>query len=216
MSSYQHQYWIHGIRYRDPSHPVVQAYIYPKVEYICSKVTLEPNMRILDVGAGNGFFTYYLSEYAQVFGIDSSPHLLQRNPCRGRLVLGDGTQLPFPDEAFDVVLCACLLHHILDPPLAVRELCRASRRYVIIVEPNRANPAQYLFSLLVSEERGGLKFSRSYLRSLADGAGLHIVACEAMGMIVPNKTPRWLVPAFKVFDRPFALGINSVLIAEKR
>ena len=126
------------VAYRDPWHPVVSAYADPKVEFIKRYVPLKGP--VLDLGCGNGIFTLRLaSEGADVTGLDYSRHLLGQNE-HSRLVCGDATSLPFPDRNFEVVFEANLLHHVADREVVIQEMARTSRRYVVLLEPNRYNP----------------------------------------------------------------------------
>lgn len=211
---FQAEYWESGIRYRPPWHPVVDACVSPKIKLITERVPITEETRILDVGAGNGTYSYYLQRLARCFAVDGSPKLLRQNPCRK--ALADALRLPFKDGLFDIVIAACLLHHVPDPFPVVAEMSRVSRRYVILIEPNRANPAVAVFSLLVRHERGGLRFSRAFLRRCAESNELCVRHLLSTGMIFPNKMPPFAIGPLKVFDINFALGMNTILIAEKR
>lgn len=210
---FQKEYWETGIHYRPPWHPVVQACVRPKLTFITQRVPITKEMTILDVGSGNGTYSYYLQQLGQCVAVDSSVELLKHNPCKK--ALADALSLPFKDRMFDVVIGACLLHHVPDPLPVVAEMSRVSRRHVVLVEPNRSNPAVTLFSLLVRDERGGLKFSRAYLRRCAESNELRVTHLLSTGMIFPNKMPWFMVAPLKVFDIDFPFGMNTILIAEK-
>jgi SAM-dependent methyltransferase len=201
------------VAYRDPWHPVVSAYADPKVQFIKQYVPLRGP--VLDLGCGNGIFTLRLaSEGADVTGLDYSRHLLGQNE-HSRLVCGDATSLPFPDRNFEVVFEANLLHHVADRELVIQEMARTSRRYVVLLEPNRYNPLMFGFSLAVRAERGGLKSSMSMLKTEAVRCGLRVVQTLTTGMISQNNTPASLVPILKKLDRPIWWGEYLVLVAEK-
>jgi 2-polyprenyl-3-methyl-5-hydroxy-6-metoxy-1,4-benzoquinol methylase len=126
------------VHYRGPFDPGMSAYADPKTEFIRRYVSLEG--RILDVGCGNGIFTArFAAGGASVVGIDLSYQLLQQNPHR-EVIRGDATRLPFGNGAFEVVFEANVLHHVEDRKQVIREMSRVSRRYVILLEPNRYNP----------------------------------------------------------------------------
>jgi ubiquinone/menaquinone biosynthesis C-methylase UbiE len=201
------------VAYRDPWHPVVSAYADPKVEFIKQYVPLKGP--VLDLGCGNGIFTLRLaSEGADVTGLDYSRHLLGQNE-HSRLVCGDATSLPFPDRNFEVVFEANLLHHVVDRELVIQEMARTSRRYVVLLEPNRYNPLMFGFSLVVRAERGGLKSCMSRLKAEAVRCGLRVVQTLTTGMISQNNTPESLVPLLKKLDRPIWWGEYLLLVAEK-
>jgi len=208
----QEQYF-DQVAYRDPMHPVVRAYADPKVEFIKQYVPLTG--RVLDLGCGNGIFTLrFANAGAEVTGLDYSLHLLRQNK-HSRLICGDANSVPFPDRKFDVVFEANVLHHVVDRERVIREMARTSRRYVVLLEPNRYNPLMLGFSLLVRAERGGLKSSMSRLRAEVARCGLRVVSTLSTGMISQNNTPATLVPFLKRFDQPIWWGEYLVVIAEK-
>jgi len=209
----QERYW-KRVGYRDSDHPVAKAYATPKIDHISKFVDLQ-HARILDVGCGTGVFTGLLSTLSPfVVGVDYSEYMLRRNP--GRVLLrGRGEELPFKSATFGVVFAANLLHHSADSVGIVREMARVSRRYIVLIEPNRLNPIMLLFSFLVREERGGLRSSKSHLTRLLRDNGLEVIRCSAMGMISQNNTPRILVPLLKICDREIVWGEYLVAIAKK-
>jgi ubiquinone/menaquinone biosynthesis C-methylase UbiE len=169
---------------------------------------------VLDVGCGNGFFTYHLPAEIHAVALDRSSTMLGMNPCP-RLVQGSALSLPFPEDAFDTVFCSNLLHHLPDPKAAVAEMKRVSSRYVVLSEPNRNNPAMLLFGMIKRAERGTLKFTTRYLSSLANGVGLQVAACGAMGMVFPNRTSEGLLPLLRWVDGLHPWGAYVLLVAEK-
>ena len=124
-------------------------------------------IRILDVGCGNGFFTYYFSKLAYTVGIDYSRYMLSINPCNP-LIQGSALSLPFRANSFDLFFCSNLLHHVEDLESVVSEMKRVSKKFIVLSEPNRNNPLMALFSVLIREERGQLKFSLSCLKKIGN------------------------------------------------
>lgn len=172
-------------------------------------------MSILDVGCGNGFFTYYFSKLAAyTVGIDYSRYMLSINPTNP-LIQGSALALPFKNNSFDLVFCSNLLHHVEDPTIVVKEMKRVSKKFVVLSEPNRSNPLMALFSATVPEERGTLKFSLGYMRRLIELSGLETIASCSMGSVVPNKTPLSLLKWFKRIDFKFPFGFYNVVISRK-
>lgn len=208
----QQRHW-QKAHYRQPQDPVVEAYALPKIKFISTKIQLN-GMSILDVGCGNGVFTYYLSKLTKVFGVDSSFMMLNKNPCRP-LVATEAEYLPFKNSSFDVVFEANLLHHTMHPQKIIDEIYRVSKRHIVLLEQNNLNPIMFLFSLIVNGERGGLKFNKKYLRHLSSGRRLKEIGSTTTGMISQNNTPRFLVPLLRLFDRDFLFGEYVILIFEK-
>jgi ubiquinone/menaquinone biosynthesis C-methylase UbiE len=94
--------------------------------------------RVLDVGTGTGAMAITLKRqapHAEIHGVDPSDRMLDIARTRGvraGLVMhfahGWGQDLPFPDNEFDVVTFASVLHHI---PAAQRGIVLAEARRVL-------------------------------------------------------------------------------------
>lgn len=95
----------------------------------------------LDAGCGEGLAIRRVVGQRRicVFGLDESVDALrvakQFNPDP-HYVAGDVVDMPFPDGAFDLVLCLEVLEHLRDPSPALAELCRVSRRWLLLSVPN--------------------------------------------------------------------------------
>jgi SAM-dependent methyltransferase len=212
---YQHQSdYFAKTTYRAADDPVVAAYALPKLDFIGQVVPLA-SASVLDVGCGNGVFTLYLRDRCRsVTGVDFSAHMLSENRCP-RLIQADVEHLPVQSNAYDVCFQANVLHHVDNPRAVVKEMARVSRRWVVLLEPNRCNPVMFAFGLLVKAERAALRSHSRGLRELAESCGLTVRLSVSTGMISQNNTPASLIPLLRVFDRPFALGEYLIVVAEK-
>ena len=90
--------------------------------------------RILDIGCGKGFLLFdflKLLPEAAIHGLDISDYALanSKEEIRDRLVLGNATQLPWPDDYFDLVISITTLHnlHNYDLDKALREMERVGK-----------------------------------------------------------------------------------------
>ena len=96
---------------------------------------------VLDVGCAEGFVASYLRRQhpsLQVYGLDCDLTALARGrQLHPSLVLagGDALTLPFPDAVVDAVVCTEVLEHIPAAERALVELCRVSRRWLILSVP---------------------------------------------------------------------------------
>ncbi|MBW1817897.1 MAG: class I SAM-dependent methyltransferase [Deltaproteobacteria bacterium] len=204
-----------NVHYRGPHHPIAEAFVSPKLDFIRRRIRLTETALILDMGCGTGVFTHYLSQLAPTVGSDLSRVMLGKNP-HDRLVQCDALATPFKPGRFDLVFEANLLHHVKDPLSVLKEMKRVSRRYVVSLEPNMYNPFMFANCLLMPHERGALKFTPGYMSRCFLKTGLTLIDQVSMGMIFQNKTPMALLPVLKRLDRPAPWGGYILSIGKKR
>lgn len=202
---------------RDPRHPIIEAYVGRKLD--CIQRYVPDIASVLDVGAGNGYFSEHWQRRATTTAIDYSAVILENNPVADKRVM-DARKLEFPDGTFDLSFCHALLHHIdtSDRATVIREMARVSREYIAIIEPNSLNPMMMCFGVLKKEEHALLRFTKKYLRDLVAGCGLEIVYARSWGLLTPNRMPipRFLLPLMNIFERPIPFGITNIVIAKKK
>ncbi len=215
----QQVYWENERRHRAYDHPVVEFFARQRVDRVMARwLDLSTVKSALDVGCGNGFSTYYVGErIPEVSAVDRSAHMLDRHPLRhtGRLRQADARKLPFDEDRFDLVYGWEILHHISDPRTVLAEMARVSRRYVLVAEPNRNNPAQFAFALADPEHRWVLRYSLAYMRSLFAASGLQVIRAAAGGWVFPNRTPGWLLPLLRPLPYRWPLGITNWVLGGK-
>ena len=98
-------------------------------------VDVRPGERVLDVGCGSGNAALAAARrYADVVGLDYVPSLIARARLRAEaegtqveFQVGDAQALPFPDNAFDVVLSVFGVIFAPDQERAMAELLRVTR-----------------------------------------------------------------------------------------
>ncbi len=96
-------------------------------------------LRLLDVGCGDGLLTAFVArEHPQleVRGVD----VLLREATHVPVDRFDGRRLPFPDDAFDVVMFVDVLHHADDPAALLREGARVAARWLLIKDHTLVGP----------------------------------------------------------------------------
>ena len=133
----------------------------------------------LDVGCGGGLMHRFLGPLGKLRGVDVSVALVEEARAANpgvEYAVGDGTELPFPDDAFGLVFTVCVLHHVapVDRPPFVAELARVVRPggIVAVFEHNPLNPLTRLaVHRCAFDEDAVLLGSREATRRLA-AAGL--------------------------------------------
>jgi 2-polyprenyl-3-methyl-5-hydroxy-6-metoxy-1,4-benzoquinol methylase len=115
---------------------------------------------VLEVCCGSGMMTEKFARAgARVTGIDLSPAAIGRARERARrygfagsFVIGDAENLAFADRSFDVVAVHDGLHHLDNPPRAIREMARVARDGVLILDPAKAALTRLAIMFAVAEE----------------------------------------------------------------
>jgi methionine biosynthesis protein MetW len=97
---------------------------------------IEPGVRVLDLGCGEGDLLHYLKIHKQVqgTGIEKEEGKVARCIARGLSVLqGDinAEVLDFPDEAFDVVVLSQTLQQVFEPDRLIRSMLRVGKKGIV-------------------------------------------------------------------------------------
>jgi SAM-dependent methyltransferase len=169
--------------YDNVANPLIEAE-HPIVERLVADV---PAGRALDAACGTGRHAKHLSATHETYGVDASPEMLavaREAAPNATFETADLEALPFPDDHFDVVVCALALCHLADLTAAVCEIGRVTRRgaKVVLTDPHPMSVA-IISHLFVPTTDGGLGFVRNhhrlvgdYLRAF-DAAGLRVLQC---------------------------------------
>ena len=105
-----------------------------------------PCNAFLDAGCGDGrYFRAFAGELPERrSGVDISERILETARTHdpgAELRQANLEQLPFADGEFDLVLSTQVIEHVLDPPLAARELARVLRPGgVLVISTDNARP----------------------------------------------------------------------------
>ena len=114
------------------------------VESLVRHYQLPLDAKILDVGCGKGFLLYdFLKSLpnADLYGIDISEYAIRnaKKEIKEKIVLGNATNLPWPDRFFDLVISINTLHNLYTFELeqAILEIQRVGLNKYICVESYR-------------------------------------------------------------------------------
>ncbi|HEY0003161.1 MAG TPA: class I SAM-dependent methyltransferase [Pyrinomonadaceae bacterium] len=135
----------------------------PENRFILKHLGDVKGKRLLDLGCGAGENSVYFAEQgAECTASDFSPgmvevalKLAERHGVRieGRVI--NAMKIDFPDNTFDIVYAANLLHHLPDPQVALREIHRVLRPggKACFWDPLRHNPVIDIYRRMATEVR---------------------------------------------------------------
>lgn len=97
---------------------------------------LQPGMRVLEIGPGNGTFTFAAAQQVgpsgEIVALDIQPEVLARLEKRIKaedvhnvvLKQGNALELPFPDTSFEAIFLVTVIGEIPQPEQAMSEFAR--------------------------------------------------------------------------------------------
>lgn len=92
-------------------------------------------VKILDLGCGIGQTSKMLEGYGEVYSLDASAEAVRY--CREiglkNVLSGDAENLPFADDAFDLVVALDVLEHVQNDAAAVKEIRRVLKKNGLFV-----------------------------------------------------------------------------------
>ena len=150
---YEFDYWDGERRFGYGGYLYIPGRWKPVAEGLIAHYQLGPGSKVLDVGCGKGFLLHelkLLEPEMEIRGFDCSHHALNnaKEEVRSNLTNHRAeTPLPYPDNAFDLVISLGTLHNLRLHELAqaLREIQRVGRKGYIMVEGYRDE--QELFNL---------------------------------------------------------------------
>ena len=123
------------------SNPIVRFIEAKRIKAILKLIHAGKEDRILEVGCGAGNILEK-TPTGKLFGVDISEFIL--NKAKKKLVnevylsQADAQNLPFKDQALEIVICSEVLEHLLDPSESLKEVARVlnNKGMAIISVPN--------------------------------------------------------------------------------
>src|SRR5699024_7462475 len=112
------------------------------IRWVLSSIFLDKSFSVLDVAAGTGIISRAVSPFvSKVTSLDLSPDMIHQGKQENKqhkisniqFVQGSAENLPFVDDAFDIVICRLAFHHFTDPYKIFREMVRCGKRNSTIV-----------------------------------------------------------------------------------
>lgn len=150
---------IDGIRVRD----YFEACTAPENRYILKHLDNLKDKYILDLGCGAGENSVYFAQKgAKPVAADYSPKMVEialelaaKNGVKIEGCTANAMALDFPDNTFDIVYAANLLHHIPEPLIALKEMHRVLKPggKACFWEPLKHNPIINIYRRIATKVR---------------------------------------------------------------
>ena len=141
------------------------------IDVLMRRLELPPGAKILDAGCGSGRNMVEFARVGTVTGVEISDASIARARERGigEVVQSSITELPLPDDRFDVAVCLDVIEHIEDDLRALRELRRVVRPGGILLVTVPAY--QWLWSEHDVINHHKRRYTRKTLSAAAEQAG---------------------------------------------
>ena len=105
------------------------------IKYIISIVKSFDSGKLVDIGCAGGYLLKMIHE-ANPF-LELSGYDIKKFDLPGFITLntGDITDLPYPDNHFDIVTCCHTIEHLINIKESISEIIRIAKKDIIIVTP---------------------------------------------------------------------------------
>lgn len=152
---------------------------------ITSEALNKPLRTILDIGCGTGALLRMIQDKrndARLFGVDLSEQMIRVAKAklgeRADLKVSDSETLPFPNEAFDLVMCTFSFHHYPNPGAVLQEMRRVlvPGGRLILADPTGPMLLRQLvnFIYLFTKDGSVRVYSKREMKALLETAGLEV------------------------------------------
>lgn len=197
------------------------------LDAMLERAALTGRERVLDVGCGAGHTALAFAPHAaQVVALDMTEEMLAeaarlaatRGLANVAFQRGFAEELPFPDDAFDIVTSRFCAHHYADPVRATSEVARVLRaggRYLLVDCVALENPVQdtYLQALEVLRDPSHVRdYSKSQWLAMFAAAGFEATPVAQWKLRLEFEP--WLTRIGT--PRSLAEGIRSLMDAAPR
>jgi ubiquinone/menaquinone biosynthesis C-methylase UbiE len=166
-------------------------YVKPMYKGILDIMSGRESGYILDVGCGTGNILLHLvNGQRKLFGIDLSKAMIdiakERLGNQAELQTADAENLPFPEGAFDVLICNASFHHYPHPEKVLSEMQRVLKKdgVLIIGEGYAFQPFRMLlnFSFRYSPNGDYRSYGKNELKRLVENTGFTVTNYTRRGM----------------------------------
>lgn len=187
------------------------------------------NLKILDVGCGAGSMTKTIKKLfpnLDVYGCDISCNAIKiakKNSCGVSFFVADGTNIPFKNKKFNVVIMQSVLDHTDNPKKAVSEVNRVlkNKGTYLVSGPLEAEPTT-IHGLLTYFKRfrdhrkrrcgHNFAFSKKSLLKLIRKGGFQIESVNSNWFIIAQLVDIFYYPFLEFFGKKPEQTINQYIL----
>lgn len=112
------------MNYQQVYNSLYSGIIYKSIEYL--RGYLKPGQKVLDVGAGTGWFAEGLVRRFKV-NVECIDVTDRDKDTNLKFQVYDGKHFPYQNKSMDIVLLLSVLHHCIDPEGILREAIRVTK-----------------------------------------------------------------------------------------
>ncbi len=159
----------------------------PKIYDVLAEVLrpyVYPGCPILEIGCATGYYyeilEYLLNKQISYTGVDYSEPLIfmaKNYYPKAEFVVADGTNLPFEDGQFPIVISSCILLHVPNYPQHITETARVAGEFIVAHRTPicRQKPTQYFKKFAYDVETIELRFNENEVISEFASNGLKLI-----------------------------------------
>lgn len=146
------------------------------------------SLTLLDIGTADGLMLDTLSQELNIelpVGLDFSTELLKTNPHHtSHYIQADAMELPFDDDAFDVIIATAVIEHVLEPEKMVSECKRVLKQNGICIFTTPDPFFEHIATKIghLKEEQHQKTFKLAELKSLFELHSFSILKAEKFMM----------------------------------
>ncbi len=171
--------------------------------------SLDKNLKVLDLGCGDGWQTNIYGKFFDVTGLDISEVRIKRarnNFPDRKFITGDIYNLELKQKSFDVVLMSELIEHLEEPERALRQAYTVVKDsgYVVIDTPSRSNLTDMFLRLLGRNPMWGLTIDKTHVAFYSQQEVVSLLEKSGFSLIKVKGGP-----VFRFNSRPFNRWVRN-------
>lgn len=201
------------------------------LESIQSFLPIDKGMKILDLGAGSGYLTFALARSFKdisVTGLDIVEKTLENDQMKANeeglsnisFVSYNGTDFPFEDNEFDMVVSRYALHHFPEIKKSLSEVFRVLKEngtlFISDPSPNENDTTGFVDEFMQVKKDGHIKFrSLKDWKIICEGSGFRLCKEFESSIRFPRKNESICEDLIRKHDREIVEGYDLEFVNDE-